>query len=106
MKTTSGAPVPGVKIDVWETDSHGKYDVQYEDRGDKADGRAVVESDKDGVFWFMGIVPVPYPIPNDGPVGKLLVKLGRHCWSPSHMHFMFEKEGFDHLVTCVLPPLH
>jgi protocatechuate 3,4-dioxygenase beta subunit len=73
--------------------------VQYEDRGDKADGRAVVESDEQGVFWFNAIVPVPYPIPDDGPVGKLLEKLGRHCWRPSHMHFMFEKPGFDNLVT-------
>jgi protocatechuate 3,4-dioxygenase beta subunit len=101
VKTTSGDPVAGVKIDVWETDSHGKYDVQYEDRGDKADGRAVIVSDDEGVFWFNAIVPVPYPIPNDGPVGQLLEKLGRHCWRPSHMHFMFEKEGFDHLVTYV-----
>jgi protocatechuate 3,4-dioxygenase beta subunit len=111
VTTTSGAPVSGVKIDVWETDSHGKYDVQYSDRGDNADGRAIVTSDDKGVFWFKAIVPVPYPIPNDGPVGKLLVKLGRHCWRPSHMHFMFEKEGFDHLVTYVVlhpkhPPTH
>jgi len=101
VKTTNGEPVSDVKIDVWETDSKGKYDVQYENRGDKADGRAVIRSDKDGVFWFKGIVPVPYPIPNDGPVGKLLEKLGRHCWRPSHMHFMFEKEGFDNLVTAL-----
>ncbi|KAF2828642.1 aromatic compound dioxygenase [Ophiobolus disseminans] len=101
VKTTTGQPVEGAKIDVWETDSHGKYDVQYEDRGDKADGRAVVTSDKEGVFWFKAIVPVPYPIPHDGPVGKLLEKLGRHCWRPSHMHFMFEKEGFDNLVTAL-----
>lgn len=101
VKTTSGNPVSNVKVDVWETDSHGKYDVQYEDRGDKADGRAVIVSDDEGMFWFKAIVPVPYPIPSDGPVGKLLKKLGRHCWRPSHMHFMFEKEGFDHLVTYV-----
>jgi protocatechuate 3,4-dioxygenase beta subunit len=88
-----------VKIDVWETDSHGKYDVQYAGRGSDADGRAVVQSDEQGVFWFKAIVPVPYPIPDDGPVGELLVGLGRHCWWPSHMHFMFEKGGFDNLVT-------
>ncbi|KAL5120705.1 hypothetical protein ACEQ8H_001454 [Pleosporales sp. CAS-2024a] len=101
VKTTSGAPVAGVQIDVWETDSHGKYDVQYEHRGDTADGRAILESDQDGCFWFQAIVPVPYPIPNDGPVGQLLRRLGRHCWRPSHMHFMFEKPGFDHLVTAL-----
>jgi protocatechuate 3,4-dioxygenase beta subunit len=103
VKNTAGDPVAGVKIDVWETDSQGKYDVQYENRGDQADGRAIVHSDEQGIFWFKAIVPVPYPIPNDGPVGKLLKQLGRHCWRPSHMHFMFEKEGFDNLVTCVFP---
>ncbi|KAH7077703.1 catechol 1,2-dioxygenase-like protein [Paraphoma chrysanthemicola] len=101
VKTTSGKPLSGVKIDVWETDSKGKYDVQYDDRGTNADGRAIVTSDDQGVFWFKAIVPVPYPIPEDGPVGRLLEKLGRHCWRPSHMHFMFEKEGFDHLVTAL-----
>jgi protocatechuate 3,4-dioxygenase beta subunit len=76
--------------------------VQYEGR-DTPDGRAVITSDDKGVFWFKAIVPVPYPIPHDGPVGTLLIKLGRHSYRPSHMHFMFEKEGFDHLITWVLP---
>lgn len=44
-------------------------------------------------------MPVPYPIPHDGPVGKLLLQLQRHCFRPSHMHFMFEKPGYDHLIT-------
>lgn len=98
IKDTNGKPIEGVKIDIWETDSAGKYDVQYPGR-DGPDQRAVMHSDKGGVFWFNAIVPVPYPIPHDGPVGKLLKLLNRHCYRPSHMHFMFEKEGFDHLIT-------
>lgn len=74
--------------------------MQYEGRAGP-DGRAVVISDEKGQFWFKAIVPVPYPIPSDGPVGKLLKRLGRHCFRPSHVHFMFEKEGFDHLITYV-----
>ncbi|KAF1947854.1 aromatic compound dioxygenase [Clathrospora elynae] len=101
VKTTAGDPIQGATVDVWETDSSGKYDVQYEDRGVKADGRAVVTSDKEGVFWFKAIVPVPYQIPDDGPVGQLLERLGRHCWRPSHLHFMFGKAGFDNLVTAL-----
>jgi protocatechuate 3,4-dioxygenase beta subunit len=102
VKSTTGTPIQDAKIDIWETDSHGVYDVQYEHyTGDKPDGRAVIRSDDQGVFWFKAIVPVPYRIPNDGPVGQMLETLGRHPWRPSHMHFMFEKEGFDHLITCV-----
>lgn len=98
VKDTQGRPIPGVKIDIWETDSKGFYDVQYKERNGP-DGRAVMESADDGIFWFKAIVPVPYPIPHDGPVGKLLKKLKRHCYRPSHMHFMFQKEGYDHLIT-------
>lgn len=64
IKTTAGSPIPDVKVDIWETDSHGSYDVQYEDySGEKPDGRAVLRSDAEGVFWFRAIVPVPYRIP-------------------------------------------
>ncbi|KAL3475866.1 Intradiol ring-cleavage dioxygenase [Aspergillus californicus] len=100
IKDTAGNPVEGAKIDIWETDSTGHYDVQHADR-DGPDGRCIMRSDKDGIFWFNAITPVPYPIPHDGPVGQLLKKLHRHPFRPSHMHFMFEREGFDHLITAL-----
>ncbi len=100
-----GAPVAGVKVDIWETDSSGHYDVQHAGRNAPSE-RCVMVPDADGRFCFRGIKPVPYPIPHDGPVGKLLQRLGRHCWRPAHVHFMFEKEGWDHLITWVLLPVH
>ena len=100
IKDSHGNPVPDVKVDIWETDSSGHYDVQYADR-DGPDGRCVIRSDQDGNFWFKAIKPVPYPIPHDGPVGKLLEKLRRHPYRPAHMHFMFEKPGYDHLITAL-----
>jgi len=98
VKDTKGNPIEGCKIDIWETDSSGKYDVQYADR-EEPDGRAVLMSDNEGYFWFKCIVPVSYPIPHDGPVGKLLKRLRRHPFRPSHIHFMFDKKGYDHLIT-------
>lgn len=98
VRDPSGQPIPGVKIDIWETDSSGHYDVQYADR-ESPDGRAIMESDERGVFWFKAIRPVSYSIPHDGPVGQLLKKLHRHPWRPAHMHFMFQKKGWDHLIT-------
>lgn len=100
LKDTQGRPIPDCKIDIWETDSTGHYDVQYAERNGP-DGRCIMRSDKDGIFWFKAIKPVPYPIPHDGPVGRLLKKLHRHPYRPSHMHFMFEKPGYDHLITFV-----
>lgn len=100
VKDVHGNPIPDVKIDIWETDSTGHYDVQYNNR-EGPDGRCIMKSDENGMFWFKAIVPVSYPIPHDGPVGKLLELLGRHPWRPAHMHFMFEKPGWDHLITLV-----
>ncbi|KAH7336190.1 Intradiol ring-cleavage dioxygenase [Rhexocercosporidium sp. MPI-PUGE-AT-0058] len=100
VKDVNGNPIEGVKVDIWETDSTGHYDVQHADRNGP-DGRCVMKSDKNGVFWFKAIVPVPYPIPHDGPVGQLLKLLKRHPWRPAHMHFMFEKPGWDHLITAL-----
>jgi protocatechuate 3,4-dioxygenase beta subunit len=98
LKDSKGRPIEGCKIDIWETDSTGQYDVQHADRSGP-DGRCVLRSDEAGVFWFKAIKPVPYPISHDGPVGQLLKKLCRHPYRPSHMHFMFEKTGYDQLIT-------
>lgn len=100
VKDRQGQPIPGVKVDAWETDSSGHYDLQNEHR-QNLDGRAVLESDPDGRFWFKAIIPAMYPIPHDGPVGKLLALLGRHPWRPAHMHFIFEKVGYDQLITAL-----
>ncbi|KAK0749640.1 Intradiol ring-cleavage dioxygenase [Schizothecium vesticola] len=100
VKDTRGQPVAGVKVDIWETDSSGHYDVQHDDR-EGASERCIMMSDESGRFWFQGLKPVSYAIPHDGPVGKLLGKLSRHPWRPAHVHFMFEKEGWDHLITAL-----
>lgn len=96
----AGNPLKGVKIDIWETDSHGFYDVQHSSYSGP-DGRAILTSDEKGLFWYKAIVPVPYPIPSDGPVGKLLGRLGRHCYRPAHMHFFLKKEGMEDLTTAL-----
>lgn len=98
VKGVDGKPIADATIDIWETDSHGFYDVQLPNRTEP-DGRAVLKSDTEGNFWYKAIVPVEYPIPHDGPVGKLLKVLGRHPYRPAHMHFMFAKEGYDNLIT-------
>ncbi|KAL8381084.1 hypothetical protein RB595_005392 [Gaeumannomyces hyphopodioides] len=100
VRDRSGAPLAGVKVDIWETDSSGHYDVQHAGREEPSE-RCVMRSDGAGRFWFRGLKPVSYPIPNDGPVGKLLERLGRHCWRPAHVHFMFEKAGFEKLITAL-----
>lgn len=102
VKDMQGRPIRGIKIDVWETDSTGNYDVQRpEVHGGRPDGRAVLVSDQDGKFWYKAIVPVSYPVPTDGPVGQLLRALHRHAYRPGHMHFKFSGDGWDELITAL-----
>ena len=94
---TAGTPVPGARIEVWEADEDGFYDVQYGD--DRTSGRAHLYSDADGGYRFWGITPTPYPIPHDGPVGALLAASGRSPLRAAHLHFMVTAPGLRTLVT-------
>jgi catechol 1,2-dioxygenase len=40
--------------------------------------RGMFRTGKDGQYWFRAVKPKYYPIPDDGPIGKLLNALGRH----------------------------
>lgn len=94
---TSGKPVPGARIEVWEADEDGFYDVQYGDN--RIAGRAHLFADEDGEYAFWGLTPTPYPIPHDGPVGKMLASVGRSPIRASHLHFMVTAPGLRTLVT-------
>ncbi len=94
---SAGAPVPGARIEVWEADEDGLYDVQYDDGRTAA--RAHLFTDEQGRYRFWGITPTPYPIPHDGPVGRMLAAVGRSPYRASHLHFMVTAEGCRRLVT-------
>ena len=94
---TSGKPVPYALIEVWEADQHGFYDVQYDDG--RVAARGHLYSDAGGRYRFWAVAPTPYPIPHDGPVGRLLAAAGRSPMRASHLHFMVKAEGFRTLVT-------
>ncbi|MFD6061337.1 dioxygenase family protein [Rhodococcus wratislaviensis] len=92
-----GAPIPGARIEVWEADEDGYYDVQYTD--DRVAGRAHLFTDELGRYSFWGLTPTPYPIPHDGPVGAMLAATGRSPMRASHLHFMVTAAGHRTLVT-------
>jgi alcohol dehydrogenase class IV/protocatechuate 3,4-dioxygenase beta subunit len=95
-------PVPQAVVDVWQSNSDGFYDVQLPD----LDGpvlRARFATDDDGRLRFWTIVPVAYPIPQDGPVGEMLDAVGRHPFRAPHVHFMIGAPGHTHLVTQLFP---
>ena len=92
-----GHAVPHARIEVWEADDAGMYDVQYDDG--HLGGRAHLFTDAEGTYRFWGLTPTPYPIPDDGPVGRLLARSGRSPMRASHLHFMVTAPDFRRLVT-------
>lgn len=97
VRDVDGDPVPGARIEVWEADEDGFYDVQYAD--ERVAGRAHLFTDEDGGFRFWAVTPTPYPIPDDGPVGRLLDATGRSPMRAAHLHFMVTADDLRTLVT-------
>ncbi|BEI86277.1 hypothetical protein CcaverHIS002_0605640 [Cutaneotrichosporon cavernicola] len=99
---TNGKPIPNCLIETWETDEDGYYDTQRSgEDGYVQDCRGRLYSDKDGNYAFRCVMPVPYPIPNDGPVGQLLRSMNRHVFRPAHLHMMFIADGYEKLITAL-----
>ncbi|WFU12869.1 dioxygenase (plasmid) [Rhizobium sp. CB3090] len=94
-----GRPVEGARIDVWSDNADGFYDVQQPEFQPKWNNRGIFATGADGSYSFIGIKPVSYPIPDDGPVGQMLNRLGRHPYRPAHMHYLVTAAGFQKLVT-------
>ena len=94
-----GEPIEGACVDVWSDNADGFYDVQQPDIQPKWNNRGRFITGRDGTYRFYGIKPVSYPIPDDGPVGKMLGAMERHPYRPAHMHYLVTAPGFEKIVT-------
>ncbi len=94
----SGEPVPGAEIDVWQNAENRLYAVQ-DPEAPEAHLRGRFLSEQDGRYAFLAIRPTPYPIPDDGPVGKMLGATGRHPWRPAHLHIAVHAAGYEPVAT-------
>ena len=100
VRSVTGEPIPRARIEVWQADEAGRYDVQYEQLP-AARGRGRLDADERGRFHFWSIRPAAYPIPDDGPVGELLAAANRSPMRPAHVHFMITAPGYHPLITHV-----
>ena len=94
----NGKPVAGARVEVWQTATNQLYDVQDANQP-HGHLRATLITDAHGEYAFRTILPVSYPIPDDGPAGQLLRGLGRHPFRPAHVHFMISAPSYRKLVT-------
>jgi len=96
--TTDGDPIAGAELDVWQNGDNELYAVQDADAPEEH-LRARFRTRDDGTYGFIGVRPVPYRIPSDGPVGRMLQATGRHPWRPAHIHLIVRARGYRTLTT-------
>jgi catechol 1,2-dioxygenase len=97
---TAGAPVAGAELDVWQNGDDQLYAVQAPDAPEHH-LRGRFRTRPDGSYAFLAVRPTAYPIPHDGPVGRMLAATGRHPWRPAHIHLRIVAAGHQPLITHV-----
>lgn len=104
-----GAPLEGAQVDVWHTSPEGFYDSQIGD-GEAHNMRGRFVTGADGKVAFHTVMPASYPVPHDGPAGRVLAAMGRGPMRPTHVHFWIKKPGYRELITHIFkdgdPHLH
>lgn len=101
VRGPDGDPIVGAVVDVWQNAATGFYAVQQPDVQPPTNLRGRYRTDAEGRYEVRTVRPVPYPIPNDGPVGRLLRDTGRHEWRAAHIHLKASAPGFQPLTTHV-----
>jgi len=96
--SADGTPLANALLDIWSGDGDGDYDMQIPgETGMKARGK--IRTDAEGRYWFRSIRPTFYPVPTDGPVGRMLRKMGRHPNRPGHIHMIVSAAGHHPVTT-------
>jgi hydroxyquinol 1,2-dioxygenase len=96
--SVDGRPLPNAVLDVWSGNGEGTYDMQMP--GEFAmKARGKIRTDEQGRYWFRSIRPTFYPVPTDGPVGRMLRKMGRHPYRPGHIHMIVSAPGHAAVTT-------
>jgi len=94
----SGKPLPNASVDIWQASTNGLYEQQDADQPDH-NLRGVFHTDSEGKYAFYCLRPTPYPVPGDGPAGKLLGLLDRHHYRPAHIHLIVQVDGYKAITT-------
>jgi hydroxyquinol 1,2-dioxygenase len=94
-----GKPIANALIDVWHSDERGLYDVQDNIDTTGPWARAVLKTGADGRYSFWSVLPVDYPVPQDGTAIQMLKATHGRSMRPAHLHFRIQAPGQRLLVT-------
>lgn len=98
VRDVDGQALAGASIDMWQTDIEGFYATQDAEQADDS-LRCKQACDDQGRYAFTTVLPAPYTIPLDGPVGALFTATERTPWRPAHYHFIVRASGYVPIVT-------
>lgn len=100
VRDSLGNPLAGALVDTWQADGAGTYPIQEQASGqDKYDLRGLVTTNENGEYWYTTVLPKPYTVPYDGPVGRLLRAGDRHAWRAAHLHYIVRAKGYRAITT-------
>ncbi|ORY62454.1 hydroxyquinol 1,2-dioxygenase [Pseudomassariella vexata] len=94
----TGKPIENVIVDIWQCSTNGLYE-QQDPAQTEFNLRGKFTTDKNGYYGLYCLRPVPYPVPDDGPAGKLLQLLDRHPFRPAHIHIIAGNNEYTPLTT-------
>lgn len=98
VRDTLGNPISHAIVDTWQADGAGMYPIQEADQ-DSYDLRGVFETDDEGRYYYTTVLPKPYTVPYDGPVGSLLKSTNRHAWRTAHLHYIIRADRMRPITT-------
>ena len=104
VTNAKGKFIKGAKLEVWQANEDGFYDVQQKGIQPDMNLRGIFLSDEKGRYAFRSAYPRYYPIPYDGSVGDMLKALDRNPNRPAHLHFMVSAPGYETLITHIFTP--
>jgi catechol 1,2-dioxygenase len=81
---STGQPIGGATLDVWQAAPNGLYEQQDAGQPDMNLRGRFESCTPSGAYALRCLRPVAYPIPDDGPAGRLLGLLDRHPYRPGH----------------------
>ncbi|OJJ51320.1 hypothetical protein ASPZODRAFT_87546 [Penicilliopsis zonata CBS 506.65] len=98
MDFVTKKPLVGATVEVWQASTNGLYEQQDPEQIE-FNLRGKFRTDEEGHYSFYCLRPTPYPVPYDGPAGKLLQLMDRHPFRPAHIHIIATYEGYRPLTT-------
>jgi protocatechuate 3,4-dioxygenase beta subunit len=99
IRDLDGRPISGATVETWQANGQGFYENQFPDLQPDCNLRGIFSADQAGQVHYVTVKPAGYAVPNDGPVGQLLGRIGYVPRRPAHLQFIVAADGFESITT-------